>query len=113
MHESITVLVADDNQSDRLILSGILKRQGHEVLQAANGPEAVDIFTEQRPHLVLLDALMPELDGFEAARLIKCAAGEDLIPIIFLALAMVLVNNFTRSGRNFMSSRNKKARKQE
>ncbi len=84
MHESITVLVADDNHSDRLIISGILKREGHEVLQAANGREAVDIFTEHRPHLVLLDALMPELDGFEAARLIKCAAGEDLVPIIFL-----------------------------
>ncbi|MFN3237927.1 MAG: SpoIIE family protein phosphatase [Pseudomonadales bacterium] len=84
MHETISVLVADDNDSDRLILSGILKRQGHEVLLAANGREAVDMFTEHRPHLVLLDALMPELDGFEAARLIKCAAGEDLVPIIFL-----------------------------
>lgn len=84
MHETITVLVADDNDSDRLILSGILKRQGHEVLLAENGQKAVDLFTEHRPHLVLLDALMPELDGFEAARLIKCAAGEDLVPIIFL-----------------------------
>jgi CheY-like chemotaxis protein len=84
MHESISVLVADDNDSDRMILSGILKRQGHTVLEAANGREAVDVFTEKRPQLVLLDALMPELDGFEAARLIKCAAGEDLVPIIFL-----------------------------
>ncbi len=84
MHETITVLVADDNDSDRLILSGILKRQGHDVLLAENGREAVDLFTEHRPHLILLDALMPEMDGFEAARLIKCAAGEDLVPIIFL-----------------------------
>ena len=48
-----------------MILSGILKRQGHTVLEAANGREAVDVFTEKRPQLVLLDALMPELDGFE------------------------------------------------
>ena len=84
MKETITVLVADDNSSDRLILSTILKRQGHEVLEAANGREAVDLFTEQRPHLVLMDALMPELDGFQAARMIKRIAGEDLVPVIFL-----------------------------
>ena len=106
MYESITVLVADDNDSDRLILSGILRRQGHEVLLAANGREAVDLFTEHRPHLVLLDALMPELDGFEAARLIKCAAGEDLIPIIFLTSlkdASSLAKCLEAGGDDFLS----------
>ena len=106
MHESITVLVADDNDSDRLILSGILKRQGHTVLEAANGREAVDVFTEHRPHLILLDALMPELDGFEAARLIKCAAGEDLVPIIFLTSlkdAASLAQCLEAGGDDFLS----------
>ncbi|MFT4797420.1 MAG: CheY-like chemotaxis protein [Candidatus Azotimanducaceae bacterium] len=106
MKESITVLVADDNASDRLILSTILKRQGHEVLEAANGREAVDLFTEKRPHLVLLDALMPELDGFEAARMIKCAAGEDLIPIIFLTSlkdASSLAKCLDAGGDDFLS----------
>ena len=106
MKERITVLVADDNETDRLILSSILKRQGHDVLQAANGREAVDLFTEQRPHLVLLDALMPELDGFQAARLIKCAAGEDLIPIIFLTSlkdASSLAKCLDAGGDDFLS----------
>jgi CheY-like chemotaxis protein len=106
MKEIISVLVADDNDSDRLILSTILKRQGHEVLEAANGREAVDLFTEKRPHMVLLDALMPELDGFEAARMIKCAAGEDLVPIIFLTSlkdATSLAKCLDAGGDDFLS----------
>lgn len=106
MKEIISVLVADDNDSDRLILSTILKRQGHEVLEAANGREAVDLFTEKRPHMVLLDALMPELDGFEAARMIKYAAGEDLVPIIFLTSlkdATSLAKCLDAGGDDFLS----------
>jgi len=106
MKETITVLVADDNASDRLLLSTILKRQGHEVLEAANGREAVDLYTEKRPHLVLMDALMPELDGFEAARMIKFAAGEDLIPIIFLTSlkdAASLAKCLDAGGDDFLS----------
>ncbi|MFT4711904.1 MAG: CheY-like chemotaxis protein/anti-sigma regulatory factor (Ser/Thr protein kinase) [Candidatus Azotimanducaceae bacterium] len=82
--DSIKVLVADDNDSDRMILSSILNRQGHEVVQAANGREAVELFSSERPNLILLDALMPEMDGFEAAKAIKALAGDDLVPIIFL-----------------------------
>jgi CheY-like chemotaxis protein len=54
------------------------------VLTAANGVEAVDAFRQQQPHLVLMDAMMPVMDGFEAARQIKALAGETLVPIIFL-----------------------------
>ncbi|MBV1877502.1 MAG: fused response regulator/phosphatase [Pseudomonadales bacterium] len=106
MMEPITVLVADDNDSDRLILCSILKKQGHEVIQAANGQEAVDLFSEHRPNLVLLDALMPELDGFEAARLIKALAGEDLIPIMFLTSlkdATSLAKCLDAGGDDFLS----------
>ncbi len=82
--DSIKVLVADDNDSDRLILTSILNKQGHEVVQATNGLEAVEYFSSERPNLILLDALMPEMDGFEAATEIKALAGDDLVPIIFL-----------------------------
>jgi len=102
----IKVLVADDNDSDRLILSTILRKQGHLVVQAANGQEAVDQFEAEKPHLVLLDALMPVMDGFEAARLIKCLAGEDLIPIIFLTSlkdAASLAKCLDAGGDDFLS----------
>ncbi|MHC8291391.1 ATP-binding SpoIIE family protein phosphatase [Pseudomonas sp. XS1P51] len=67
-----------------MLLSSIVRRQGHEVLTAANGAEAVEAFRQQRPQLVLMDAMMPVMDGFEAARQIKALAGETLVPIIFL-----------------------------
>jgi len=82
--EPLTVLIADDNMTDRMLLSSIVRRQGHRVLTASDGQEAVDVFAERRPQLVLLDAMMPVLDGFEAARQIKELAGESLVPIIFL-----------------------------
>ncbi|MDE1164301.1 MAG: fused response regulator/phosphatase [Pseudomonas sp.] len=82
--ESLTVLIADDNMTDRMLLSGIVRRQGHQVLTASNGQEAVEAFARERPQLVLLDALMPVLDGFGAARQIKQLAGEEHVPIIFL-----------------------------
>lgn len=82
--EPLTVLIAEDSAADRLLLSTIVRRQGHHVLTAANGAEAVDTFKKQQPDLVLMDALMPVMDGFEAARQIKALAGEALVPIIFL-----------------------------
>ncbi|ROO01928.1 fused response regulator/phosphatase [Pseudomonas moraviensis] len=82
--EPLTILIAEDSAADRLLLSTIVRRQGHQVLTAANGAEAVDTFQKQQPDLVLMDALMPVMDGFEAARQIKALAGEALVPIIFL-----------------------------
>ncbi|MFJ3484477.1 SpoIIE family protein phosphatase [Pseudomonas sp. NPDC090202] len=82
--ERLLILVADDNASDRMLLSAIVSRQGHEVLTASDGAEAVEVFERFSPQLVLMDAMMPVMDGFEAARRIKELAGESLVPIIFL-----------------------------
>ncbi|HEF4762122.1 TPA: fused response regulator/phosphatase [Pseudomonas putida] len=82
--ESLTILIAEDSAADRMLLSSIVRRQGHQVLTAANGAEAVEVFRLQRPQLVLMDAMMPVMDGFEAASQIKALAGETLVPIIFL-----------------------------
>lgn len=81
---TLQVLIAEDGAADRLLLAQIVRRQGHQVLTAENGAEAVALFCQHRPQLVLLDALMPIMDGFEAARQIKALAGETLVPIIFL-----------------------------
>ncbi len=82
--EPLTVLIAEDGAADRLLLASIVRRLGHEVLVAADGAEAVELYRQLRPQLVLMDALMPVMDGFEAARQIKQLAGETLVPIIFL-----------------------------
>jgi CheY-like chemotaxis protein len=81
---ALKILVADDTDSDRFILETIVRKEGHQVFVAKNGLEAVAIFEKERPDIVLLDALMPELDGFGAARQIKALAGDELVPIIFL-----------------------------
>lgn len=80
----LTILIAEDSPSDRMLLSTIVARQGHRVLSASDGLEAVALFESQRPQLVLMDALMPVMDGFEAARRIKAMAGDAMVPIIFL-----------------------------
>lgn len=82
--QALRVLIAEDGAADRLLLAQIVRRQGHEVFTAENGEQAVALFAEKRPQLVLLDALMPVMDGFEAARQIKALAGQALVPIIFL-----------------------------
>lgn len=80
----LRILIADDSDSDRMILKTLLRRLGHEVEDAGNGREAVDIFRQSGADIVLLDALMPVMDGMEAAHHIKALAGERLVPLIFL-----------------------------
>jgi len=67
-----------------MILQAIVRKQGHQVITAKDGVEAVEKFQQESPEIVLLDALMPRMDGFEAAPKIKELAGNSLIPIIFL-----------------------------
>lgn len=80
----LKVLIADDNQTDRLILTAIVKKMGHDVVTAADGLEAVALYNAQQPDIVLLDVMMPNMNGQEAAVQIKAIAGEDFVPIIFL-----------------------------
>ncbi|MFV3406097.1 ATP-binding SpoIIE family protein phosphatase [Pseudomonas sp. NY15463] len=103
---ALRVLVAEDGAADRLLLAQIVRRQGHQVWTAENGEQAVALFLEQRPQLVLLDALMPVMDGFEAARRIKALAGEALVPIIFLTSLneeQALVRCLEAGGDDFMA----------
>jgi diguanylate cyclase (GGDEF)-like protein len=78
------VLLVDDTLTERLILVSYLKKMGHEVITGTNGEEAVTLFQEQTPDLVLLDVIMPVLDGYSATRRIRGLGGE-WIPIIFLS----------------------------
>lgn len=84
MDAATRVLVADDNEADRLLLSTIVRKQGYEVEVAVDGVDALEKFDRFRPQMVLLDALMPGKDGFEVAEHIKAQAGDDLVPVIFL-----------------------------
>lgn len=84
LEQPLKILIADDSNSDRLLLKAIVLKQGHIPLLAADGIEAIDIFKQEKPDIILLDALMPRLDGFETAKYIKAHSGDYFIPIIFL-----------------------------
>jgi PAS domain S-box-containing protein len=79
------VLAVDDNRTNLHILQVFLKKLGHDVILAENGEEAVRRFTAESPDLVLLDIMMPVMDGFEAARRIKAMPRDRWTPVIFLS----------------------------
>lgn len=83
--QALDVLVVEDEKSNRLLLGAFLAEQGHRAIPAENGAEGVALFEQRRPDVVLLDIVMPEMDGYEAARRIKALAGERWVPVIFLS----------------------------
>lgn len=84
MNTPLRILVADDSTTDLFILSKMLKKEGHIVQTAVNGKEAVDLFDQFSPDIVLLDVMMPVMNGKDAAKIIKESHEQDFIPIIFL-----------------------------
>jgi len=78
------VLVVDDERSIRLLCRVNLVASGIEVLEADNGTDAVEVVRRERPDLVLLDVMMPDLDGFEVARRLAADPKTREIPIVFL-----------------------------
>lgn len=78
------VLVIDDTLSTLLTTSAMVKANGHEAITARSGSEGLRLFAQEAPDLVLLDVVMPEMDGHEVARRIRAASGDHWIPIVFL-----------------------------
>ena len=81
----LRILAVDDNRTNLHILQVFLKKLGHEAILAENGEEAVQRFISEKPDMVLLDIMMPVMDGFEAARQIRAKTTERWVPIIFLS----------------------------
>lgn len=79
------VLAVDDNRTNLHILQVFLRKLGHQVLLAENGEEALARFSQEAPDVILLDIMMPLMDGFETARRIKQQSAERWIPIILLS----------------------------
>jgi len=82
---SLRVLIAEDNRINRLMVCECLKRNGHIAIVAENGAEAVELFAAEDPDVVLLDIVMPVMDGLEAARRIRALPNGATIPLLFLS----------------------------
>ena len=84
MHEPSVILIVDDNEANRDILWTRLAAHGYELLQAADGEEALAIARARQPDLVLLDVMMPKVDGIEVCRRLKSDPTLPFIPVILI-----------------------------
>ena len=82
MTEALRVLNVDDNDAARYIKTRLLRRGGHEVLEAASGAEALQRIGQDAPDLVLLDVKLPDMSGFEVARRIRANPKSRTLPIV-------------------------------
>lgn len=78
------ILVVDDSLSQRLVLSAILAEQGYEVVTANDGSEGVTKAKSEMPDLIIMDVVMPGLNGFQATRVITTDEVTWHIPVILL-----------------------------
>jgi two-component system, sensor histidine kinase and response regulator len=79
------ILIVDDNDSNLQVLASLLMKENCDIAVARNGIEALEFVKMTSPHLILLDVMMPELDGFEACKRLKKDPKTGDIPIIFLS----------------------------
>jgi PAS domain S-box-containing protein len=79
-----TVLIVDDDRSHLLALSRLLQANGYKAVTADDGAEGLALFVEQSPHVVLLDAIMPGMDGLEVCTRIRALPNGATVPIVIL-----------------------------
>ena len=80
------ILVADDDPGIRQLLTDVLEIEGYEVTAAADGETAVQVVAASRPDFVVLDVMMPYLDGYGVLREIRARPGEP-VPVLMLTAA--------------------------
>src|SRR5690606_16518826 len=81
------VLIVDDDKSSRIVMQGVLEKDGYAISQARNGMEALRLCEESMPDLILMDALVPVMDGFTACKRIL-ALGSQSCPTILMITAL-------------------------
>ncbi|GAB1543305.1 hypothetical protein NUACC21_59790 [Scytonema sp. NUACC21] len=78
------VLVVDDHAASRMTAVALLAMEGYEVIEADSGSAAIELVKQKQPDLILLDVMMPGMDGFEVCQLLKQEENTRLIPVIFI-----------------------------
>ncbi|MBW4559668.1 MAG: two-component system response regulator [Mojavia pulchra JT2-VF2] len=78
------ILVVDDHAASRMTAAALLAMEGYDVIEADSGSIAVELVTQKQPDLILLDVMMPGMDGFEVCQILKQHEHTRLIPVIFV-----------------------------
>lgn len=81
---ALRALVVDDQAINRIVLISVLEHMGYECIEAEDGVEAIELYKSHTPDLVLMDVVMPKMDGYEATVELKKLIGDRHVPIIFL-----------------------------
>ena len=79
-----TVLLVEDNEDNRIIYTTVLRHVGYDVLEALDGAQAIALARSERPDLILMDISIPEIDGWEATRILRRDPATSAIPIVAL-----------------------------
>jgi CheY-like chemotaxis protein len=79
-----TIMVVDDNPDIITIVKTILEGKGYQVLSASSGQELLNLLTDRKPDLIILDIMMPEMDGLEVLGRLKAVTETAAIPVILL-----------------------------
>ena len=84
------ILLVEDNELNREMLSRRLRHRGYEVLLAVNGRQGIDMARSGKPDVVLMDLSLPEIDGWQVARMLKSDARTRDIPVVALTAHAML-----------------------
>ncbi|MEW5895562.1 MAG: response regulator [Candidatus Omnitrophota bacterium] len=84
MSKNFSILVIDDNPTDLKLISSLLANNGYDVSSAQEAPAGIELAMQMRPDLIILDVMMPIINGYNICRLIKDQAEYSGIPIVLL-----------------------------
>ncbi|WP_347841250.1 hybrid sensor histidine kinase/response regulator [uncultured Draconibacterium sp.] len=101
-----TILIVDDNPNNIKIVALILRSLKYKIVIATNGEQAIDLVEQTKPDLILLDVMMPKMDGFEACKIIKSKEENESTPIIFITAlndSESLVKGFQAGGVDYIT----------
>ena len=98
-----TILMVDDDPATRRLVCALLKREGYRTLEAGNGTEALDLLGKETPDLILLDIIMPDVDGFEVCKAIREAPRTSNVPVIMLSVVSDQVRDSVIRADDYMT----------
>lgn len=84
MTRKAKILLIDDHRTVLRLLDAILKLRGYDLLYAENGQQGMALARQEQPDLILLDIMMPEIDGFKVCQYLKGQTETAAIPVVFL-----------------------------